>query len=151
CFEALGRDRRAKELYTLYLQAFGIQAERMGPSGVPLLHRFARECLRLGLLKQEALAAARKATRAYPGNLSFKVTLARAYLENGRAEGAVQILRGVLQQRGDDFETQFLLGRAYATLDEREKALEAFRAALQHQPGNRQVEEAIAKLTSKIQ
>jgi tetratricopeptide (TPR) repeat protein len=149
CFDALGDRGRAEKLYTMYLDAFGTYAERMGAAGLPMLHMFARECLRLGLMKEEALVAARRVATASGLHLQHQVTLGWAYLEQGDAARAVEVLTAAIDRGGDGFEAQFQLARALENLDQHERAAEAFRAALSHQPGNRDAEAGLARLTGK--
>jgi len=145
CFKALGDNGRAQKLYLLYLEGLGSYAQE-GP-GLPVLHEFTRECLRLGIALDQALASAKRLVAGEPGNHQYRITLGRAYLALGEVGRAVEILRGAIKAGGDTFEAQFHLGQALLRQNEPGKALEAFRAALAREPQNREAQEAVEKLT----
>ena len=92
------------------------------------------------------MRAASNAAHAYPKTESFKVTLAWDILQNADPKRAVRVLNGVIRRGGDGFEPQLRLGKAYAELQQDEKALDAFQAALGYEPGNAEVQRAIAEL-----
>ena len=146
CYEALGDLVTSRKLNTLYLNDLRRIAEAMGDEGIPLMERFARECLTLGLLTEEAWDAARRAAKARPDDLSLQVTLAWAHLEKGDPAKAIRVLTGAVARGGDGFEAQFVLGRAHLALGAREKALDAFRAAFSFDPNHPDVRKALAEL-----
>ncbi len=150
CFKALGDRGRAEKLYLLYLEGLGTYAQRAGPPGLPLLHEFARECLRLGLAQEEALASAKRLVAGEPGNQQYRITLGRMYLALGDTGRAVEILTAAIKTGGDTFEAQFHLGQALLRQNEPGKALEAFRAALAREPRSREAQEAVEKLTGTV-
>ena len=147
CYQALGEKKKARKLNTLYLKDVERFAENGGPSRLELLNHYAWECLRLGLENKKALKVAREVTAADPAEPSYRVTLAWAHLENGEARRALQILTELLDQGGDGFHIQLVLGRANAELGNREQALEAFRKAQRRRPNHSEVAELIAGLT----
>jgi tetratricopeptide (TPR) repeat protein len=146
CFKALGDAGRAEKSYLMYLEGLRTYAQRAGPFGLPLAHEYVRECLRLGFNAEDALATALRLAGAQPANSAYRVTLGRAYLAKGDGAKAVEILTGAIQSGGDSFEAQFILGQALLRQNEPARALEAFRAALAHEPGNSEAQEAMAKL-----
>ena len=148
CYEALGDENRAKKLYTLYVEELERFAESSATSRLQILNRYAWECLRLGLETEKALDVAREVSAADPANSSYRITLAWAHLDNGDAREARQILIALPEESRDRFYVQLFLGRAHARLGDEERALEALRKALQHQPNDSEVAELIAELTS---
>jgi hypothetical protein len=150
CFAALGEKSKSEELYSAYFEELGRVAEGLGPSGGPYWNRYARQSLRLGFPVDAALDAATKAAAADPRNRAVKATLARAYLEKGDPGRAVAVITAAARLGGEEsFEEYFLLGRAHLALGHREEALQSLRNAQRLQPENREVEEAIAKLTGE--
>ncbi len=147
CYDALGEKNKARKLNTLYLKELEQFAEDAGPSRLQLLNHFAWECLRLGLETEKALEIAEGVSAADPEELSYRVTLAWAHLENEDAQRARQILIELLEEGGDGFYVQLVLGRAHAELGDRERALEAFRKARQRRPNHSEVAKLIAGLT----
>lgn len=146
CYDALGEKKKARKLNTLYLKEIERFAEDRGPSRLQRLNRFAWECLRLGLETEKALEVAEGVSAADPEELSYRVTLAWAHLENEDARRARQILIELLEEGGDGFYVQLVLGRAHAELGDRERALEAFRKARQRRPNHSEVAKLIAGL-----
>jgi Flp pilus assembly protein TadD len=59
---------------------------------------------------------------------------ARSSLANQNAEGAIQILSNYLQTRPQDSGARTLLGQAYASLGQNDRAEEQFRTVLQSAP-----------------
>jgi len=143
-FKAIGEPARAEKLFRLYLEGLGTYARRSG--GAPFLHAYVRECLELGFLQDDALSVARQLSAAQPNNPQYRVTLGWAYLEQGDAARAADVIRAAIRDGGDGFDAQFQLGRAYARLDDTAQATEAFRRALVFKPGSREAQDAIHKL-----
>jgi tetratricopeptide (TPR) repeat protein len=148
CYEALGDTKRARKLYTLYVEDLEQFAESSPPSRLQLLNQYAWECLRLGLETKKALEVAREVSAAFPANPSYSITLAWAQLENGDARVARQILTALPAKSRDRFYVQLILGRAHAQLGDGEQALEAFRQAREHRPDDPELAALIAELTS---
>jgi len=147
CYDALGEKKKANKLNSLYLKELEQFAEDAGPSRLQLLNHFAWECLSLGLETEKALEIAESVSAADPEDWSYRLTLARAHLENEDAQRARQILTELLEEGGDGFYVQLILGRAHAELGDRERALEAFRKARQRRPNHSEVAKLIAELT----
>ncbi len=147
CYDALGEKKKARKLNTLFLKELEQFAEDAGRSRLQLLNGFAWECLRLGLETKKALEVAERVSAADPEEMSYRVTLAWAQLENEDAQRARQILIELLEKGSDGFHVQLVLGRAHAALGDRERALEAFRKARQLRPNHPEVAKLIAELT----
>jgi tetratricopeptide (TPR) repeat protein len=150
CFEAMGEREKSTTLYRLYLKVLEATARGMGPSGLPLLERYARECLRLGLEIEGAFEAARTLTTSAPENVSYKEALAAVYLEKGDALRAARVLELAMRLSEGRFELHLLLGRAQLALGRTEEAMGSFREAQRIRPGDREVEEAIRSLEEGV-
>jgi|GEM_PF-1245280 len=145
-FAAIGAADKAEQANELYLQGMRITAERAGVSGVPLLHAYARECLRLDLQTDEAFDAARQAAAAYPKNMSFKVTIAWAWLARGDERRAARVPSLAIRQGEDSFLAYYVLGQAQASLGNAEQALKALHTAQEREPDNEDVKVALMKV-----
>ena len=149
CYDALGDKKKARKLNTLYLKELEQFAEDAGPSRLQLLNHFAWKCLRLGIETEKTLEIAAGVSAADPEALSYRLTLAWAHLENEDAARARQILIELLEEGGDGFYVQLVLGKAHAELGDRERALEAFRKARERRPNNAEVAKLSAGLTDR--
>jgi len=68
-------------------------------------------------------------------------------LNKRKGDSSFKALAELLEEGGDGFYVQLILGRAHAELGDRERALEALRKARQRRPNHSEVAKPIAELT----
>lgn len=73
-------------------------------------------------------------------------TLVGAYLQSGRGEEAVGMLRSMIESNADNYEARVLLARALATLDRRDEAEMALEAAMARAPARSEAIELLYRL-----
>ncbi|MBF0367919.1 MAG: hypothetical protein HQL52_00520 [Magnetococcales bacterium] len=99
----------------------------------------------LSILRLERFA------ETHPDNVALMILLARAYNTVGHYRNAVEVLDPLLKVNGSSrrFHLHGQLGTAYAGLEESEKAVEAWLAALKIRPGDAETMQSILDVVAK--
>ena len=81
----------------------------------------------------EAIDWCRKASELRPGDTKFAYTLAFYLHENGKDDGAIRVLRQVLQRGPASADPYALLGQIYETRGNRDDAIAVYRMAAKNE------------------
>jgi tetratricopeptide (TPR) repeat protein len=116
--------------------------------GSRLFAQLAEEHRKAGELG-EAIRVARAGLVAHPVYASARLTLGRALLDSGDADGARQELELALRQAPDNILASRFLGQALEQQGDREAALRQFAATLRMAPGDEQLAAHVRDLEGK--
>ncbi len=118
--------------------------------GSRLFAQLAEEERKAGDLK-EAIRVARAGLAAHPAYPAALLTLGRALIESGDAEGARMALQEAVKQAPDNILASRFLGQALEALGDLEGAVGRYRSTLAMAPEDRQLEARVESLQSRLE